>query len=111
MRNTHKFTAVADGVGGFDDFVINRGLIHCRLSETNYSVQLHVAGLDGGTYDVLIKPVDVDAFVVFQSNATENDLVAIPRDTASYDDITISWAGLGAGAAPVITFTSFNKGY
>lgn len=111
MQNTHKFEAVSDGVGGFNDFTINRGLIACRLSQSNLSVQIHIAGLDGGSYDVFIKPVEVDAFVLFQSNATETDLVAIPRDTASYDDVQISFAGLGAGASPVITFTSFNKGY
>lgn len=111
MRNTHKFDAVSDGAGGFEDFTINRGLIGCRLSETNLSVQIHIANLDGGTYDVLIKPVDVDAFIVFQSNATETDLVSIPRDTASYDDVKIVFAGPGVGAAPAITFTSFNKGF
>jgi hypothetical protein len=111
MQNTHKFEAISDGVGGFNDRTISRGDIGCRLSQSNLSVQIHISDLDGGSYDVFIKPVEVDTFVVFQSNASETDLVAIPQATASYDDIRIVFAGLGVNAAPVITFTSFNKGF
>lgn len=111
MQNTHKFEAVSDGAGGFDDKTISRGDIGCRLSQSNLSVQIHISGLDGGNYDVFIKPVEVDSFIVFQSNATETDLVSIPQATASYDDIRIVFAGLGVNAEPVITFTSFNKGF
>ena len=109
MHKTHTFTAVSDGAGGFEVLEITAKDIGCRLSDTNRSVQLHAANLDGGNWSIYVKPKGSDNYFIFQTAATEIDLVSVPVDWVSFDDMAIEFTNLGALAAPVITHTSFVK--
>lgn len=111
MHKTHKFPAVSDGAGGFNILEIRAEDIGCRLSDTNRSVQLHVEGLDGGNWSIYVKPKGSENYFIFQTGATEIDLVSIPVDWVTYDDIAIEFITPGPLAAPVITHTSFVKKY
>lgn len=109
MHKTHIFTATSDGAGGFETLEITYTDIGCRLSDTNRSVQIHVSGLDGGIFDVYVKPKGSSDYFIFQADATEIDIVSLPSDWVIFDDMAIAFRSVGPLANPVVTHTSFVK--
>lgn len=104
MRTTKILASVAGG-----NIQITPTELGYALAETNRSVQLFVKGLDGGSYAVLVKPVDNETFFVYEPAVTEQDLVTIPASTLCYNEILIQFVALGAAAQPKCTITSFTK--
>ena len=69
--------------------------------------QIAVNGLDGGTYTVAIRTPGDDTYQEHQPDATEDDTVLVDKPVPAAFQIT--FAGLGAEAAPVVTVSGWPR--
>jgi hypothetical protein len=67
--------------------------------------QVSVDGLDGGTYSVDVQTPGDETYQIDTTGATESDTVVI--DALIVAAMQVRFAGLGEGAAPVVTLTSW----
>ncbi len=83
-----------------DVVVMGKADLGYRPADMNAYFQIHVRGLDAGTYDLALSLADdLDNFRDHQTNATENDSVIV--DGPLVEAFRFTFTGLGAGAAPI----------
>jgi hypothetical protein len=88
-----------------DPVVMGKPDLGYRPADMNAYYQIHVTGLDSGTYDVeLYLPGDQTTPKPHQTGATETDTVLI--DGPMVEAFRVTFALLGVAAAPVVYLTA-----
>jgi len=80
-------------------------------ADSHRQMQVTCKNLDGGTFVVQLLVVDsVDKYVDLNTPATEENAVALVGDNLLYEQVKVVFQDLGAGAAPVVLATFWQKG-
>ena len=103
-HTTRSKAAVNVAAPNADPVVMGKADLGYRPADMNAYYQIHVAALDGGTYDVeLYLPETPSTARTHQAGAAETDTVLVDGPMA--DAFRVTFAGLGGAAAPVVYVT------
>ena len=79
-------------------------------ADTHRNFQVTTSGLGGGTFSVSFVPANSRHNIVYQEDAAETAAVIFSVDFL-YDALIISFDNLGAGAAPEVVVTFWERGF